>query len=89
MPGRYSTRSEPGPSGTSHFHFDDSSAPGASPQLTLGDVMTAADVALILAVPKSTVEAWARRGLLPSRKRGKRRFYLRWEIYEWLAADDA
>lgn len=60
----------------------------ASPQLTLGDVMTADDVARVLAVPKSTIEAWARRGLLPSRKRGKRRFYLRWEIYEWLSADD-
>lgn len=57
--------------------------------LTFGDVLTAGDVASLLAVPKSTIEEWARQGVVPSRKRGRRRFYLRWEIYEWLAADDA
>ena len=53
-----------------------------------GDVMSAADVAAVLAVPKSTVEDWARRGIIPSRKRGKRRFFLRWEIRDWLIAGD-
>lgn len=56
--------------------------------LTSADVMTAAEVAELLAVPKSTVEEWARRGVLPSRKRGRRRFYLRWEVRAWLVADD-
>jgi excisionase family DNA binding protein len=50
--------------------------------------MTAAEVADLLAMPKSTVEEWARRGVLPSRKRGRRRFYLRWEVRAWLVADD-
>lgn len=56
--------------------------------LTRADVMSAAEVSELLSVPKSTVEDWARRGILPSRKRGKRRFYLRWEIAGWLVSDD-
>lgn len=60
----------------------------ADPPLSRGDVMTARDVAELLAVPKSTIEEWARRGLVPSRKRGKRRFFQRWEIREWLVAID-
>ena len=50
--------------------------------------MTAVDVATLLAIPKSTVDDWGRRGVLPSRKRGKRRFYLRWEIEAWLTRAD-
>jgi excisionase family DNA binding protein len=50
--------------------------------------MTSADVSALLGVPRSTVEEWARRGLLPSRKRGKRRFFLRWEIEAWLTVED-
>jgi len=60
----------------------------ADPPLDHSDVMTAREVAELLAVPKSTIEEWARRGLVPSRKRGKRRFFLRWEIREWLVAED-
>lgn len=56
--------------------------------VTRSDVMTSVDVARLLAIPKSTVEDWARRGVLPNRKRGKRRFFLRWEIEEWLVAKD-
>jgi excisionase family DNA binding protein len=56
--------------------------------LTRADVMTSADVSGLLGVPRSTVEDWARRGLLPSRKRGKRRFFLRWEVEAWLTAQD-
>jgi excisionase family DNA binding protein len=62
--------------------------PAARP-LTRADVMSAREVAELLGVPKSTVEDWARRGALPSRKRGKRRFYLRWEVEAWLTAEDA
>jgi excisionase family DNA binding protein len=46
------------------------------------------EVAEILGVAKSTVEDWARRGMVPSRKRGRRRFFLRWEIENWLIEDD-
>jgi excisionase family DNA binding protein len=50
--------------------------------------MRSSEVASLLGVPKSTVEDWARRGVLPSRKRGKRRLYLRWEVEAWLVAED-
>jgi excisionase family DNA binding protein len=62
---------------------------GSTRPLTRADVMTAAEVAALLGVPKSTVEDWARRSMLPSRKRGKRRFFLRWQIERWLTAADA
>ncbi len=57
--------------------------------ITRADVMSAAEVALLLGVPKTTVENWARRGVVPSRKRGRRRMFLRWEIEDWLVAEDA
>jgi excisionase family DNA binding protein len=56
--------------------------------ITRADVMRAADVSELLGVPKSTIEDWARRGVIPSRKRGKCRFFLRWQIEEWLTRDD-
>ena len=37
--------------------------------------------------PKSTVEDWARRGVVPSRKIGRRRIYVRYKI-EALLLDD-
>lgn len=63
------------------------SLPSARP-ITRGDVMTAAEVAELLRTSKSTIEDWARRGVIPSRKRGRRRFFLRWEIEAWLIASD-
>jgi excisionase family DNA binding protein len=57
--------------------------------VTRADVLKAREVAEILGVPESTVADWARRGVIPSRKRGRRRFYLRWEVEAWLMADDA
>lgn len=56
--------------------------------LSRADVLSTADVAELLGMPKSTVEDWARRGVLPSHKRGRRRFYLRWEITEWLTFEN-
>jgi excisionase family DNA binding protein len=50
--------------------------------------MRAADVSELLSVPKSTIDDWARRGVIPSRKRGKCRFFLRWQIEEWLTRND-
>jgi len=68
------------------------SALPASPEhrpLTAADVMTAAEVAALLRVPKSTVEDWARRGVIPSRKVGRRRLYIRARIEALLLHDDA
>jgi excisionase family DNA binding protein len=48
--------------------------------LTAADVLTASEVAELLRVPKSTVEDWARRGVVPSRKIGRRRLYIRSRI---------
>lgn len=50
------------------------------PRLTADDVMTARDVALLLHAPISTVEDWARRGILPSVKIGRRRLFVRQNI---------
>ncbi len=61
--------------------------PAARP-ITRRDVMTAPEVAELLGTSKSTIEDWARRGVIPSRKRGRRRFFLRWEIEAWLIASD-
>ncbi|MGO9759821.1 MAG: helix-turn-helix domain-containing protein [Solirubrobacteraceae bacterium] len=55
--------------------------------LTAADVMTAAEVAALLRVPRSTVEDWARRGIVPSKKVGRRRLYVRSRI-EALLLDD-
>jgi excisionase family DNA binding protein len=53
---------------------------GSPRRLTADDVMTARDVALLLHAPISTVEDWARRGILPSVKIGRRRLYVRYDI---------
>ena len=55
--------------------------------LSAADVLTAREVAALLHVPRSTVEDWARRGVIPSRKVGRRRLYLRQRI-ETLLLDD-
>jgi excisionase family DNA binding protein len=47
---------------------------------TADDVLTGRDVALLLHAPVSTVEDWARRGILPSVKIGRRRLYIRQHI---------
>ena len=56
--------------------------------LSAADVMTGAEVADLLRVPKSTVEEWARRDVIPSRKIGRRRLYLR-PIIEQRLLDDS
>ena len=50
--------------------------------------MNAAEVADLLHVPKSTVEDWARRGVIPSQKIGRHRRYLRQKIEALMLADD-
>jgi excisionase family DNA binding protein len=42
--------------------------------------MLAREVAGLLHAPVSTVEGWARRGILPSVKIGRRRLYIREQI---------
>lgn len=51
-----------------------------SQRLTADDVMNAREVAELMHVPVSTIEDWARRGMLPSRKIGRRRLYIRQNI---------
>lgn len=67
--------------------FVRASGPGRG--ITRADVMNAAQVGALLNVQKTTIEDWARRGVIPSRKRGRRRLFLRWEVEEWLVAEDA
>ena len=57
--------------------------------LAAADVMTAAEVARLMHVSKSTVEDWARRGIVPSRKIGRRRLYIRARIEALLLEDSA
>jgi len=51
--------------------------------------MTAAEVAALLGVPRSTVEDWARRGIVPSKTVGHRRIYVRSRIEALLLDLDA
>jgi excisionase family DNA binding protein len=62
-------------------------APPLGRPLTAADVMTALEVAELLHAPKSTVEDWARRGIIPSKPVGRRRLYIRPRI-ERLLLDD-
>jgi excisionase family DNA binding protein len=57
-------------------------------RLTAADVLSAGDVAELLHVPVSTVHDWARRGVLPSRKIGRRRLYIRQQIEAVLLGRD-
>lgn len=52
-------------------------------------MMTARDVARLLHAPVSTVEDWARRGILPSVKIDRRRLYIRQNIEIALAGQSA
>jgi len=56
-------------------------------RLTADDVMTAREVAGLLHAPASAVEDWARRGVLPSVKVGRRRLYIRQRIEAVLTAE--
>jgi excisionase family DNA binding protein len=55
--------------------------------LTADDVMTSAEVAELLHLPRSTVEHLARRAVIPSRKIGRRRIFLRPRIEAMLHED--
>ncbi len=49
--------------------------------------MNADEVAELLGVPERTVHDWARRGVIPSRKIGRRRLHLRQKIEALLRED--
>jgi len=57
--------------------------------LTRADLLTPDEVAALLAVPVSTVRDWARRGVLPSRKLGRHRRFLRAEVERWVVNEHA
>ena len=83
--GQLTLASDPPAAGPTR-HVTDSHSP-LGRALTAADVLTAREVAQLLRVPRSTVEDWARRGVIPSRKVGRRRLYLRPSI-ERLLLDD-
>jgi excisionase family DNA binding protein len=56
--------------------------------LTADDILTVDDVAALLHVPKSTISDWARRGVIPSLKIGRRRIYVRAKIEALLIGGD-
>lgn len=56
--------------------------------LTATEVLRANDVSEILQVPVSTIHEWARTGVLPSRKRGRHRLFIRDEIERWILSAD-
>ncbi|MCW3040807.1 MAG: Helix-turn-helix domain [Solirubrobacterales bacterium] len=55
--------------------------------LTAADIMTATEVAELLTVATTTVYEWARSGALPAMRRGRVIRFRRWEVEEWIAAD--
>ena len=55
--------------------------------LTASDVMTSSEVAQLLRMPQSTVEDLARRYVIPSRKVGRRRLFIRHRIEEVLLSE--
>jgi excisionase family DNA binding protein len=52
------------------------SAPTRRP-LERGDILTVSEVSDLIGVPASTVGDWARRGIIPSLKLGRRRVFIR------------
>lgn len=57
--------------------------------LTRAELMTPDEVAALLAIPVSTVRDWARRGVIPSRKLGRHRRFLRSEVERWVRSEMA
>jgi excisionase family DNA binding protein len=54
------------------------------PPLQAHDILKVADAAQLLGLPVSTVYDYAKRGILPSRKLGRRVIFLRPELESWL-----
>jgi excisionase family DNA binding protein len=58
----------------------DAARAGSGSALTRGDILNAAQVAELLQLRRSTVEDYARRGLLPSIKLGRFRRFVRADV---------
>lgn len=52
--------------------------------ITRADILSADQVAELVMVHRRTIHRWALEGQIPRRKRGRRVFFLRWEIEAWL-----
>jgi excisionase family DNA binding protein len=57
--------------------------------LSAEDVLTAREVAELLHMPTSTVEHLARQGIVPSRKIGRRRLFVRHQVEAVLLGEPA
>jgi excisionase family DNA binding protein len=57
--------------------------------LSAHDVMDAQAVSELLHAPKSTIQHWARTGVLPSVRLGSRRVFIRSKIEAILLAEDS
>ena len=68
--------------------FPHNAGPVQTRGLTASGVMTVADVAELLHVPESTVGDWARRSVIPSKRIGRRRIFIRSKIEAMALADD-
>jgi len=69
------------PTSTSGRETTIDAAPGAPPEL-----MTAEQVGALLLLPRSTVEGYARSGVLPSIKIGKHRRFVRDDVADFIEA---
>ena len=58
------------------------SAAGNAPERDIDQLMTAEQIAALLLMRKSTVEDYARRGLLPSLKLGRHRRFVRADVMQ-------
>jgi excisionase family DNA binding protein len=69
-----------------HLGHGESETVSSPLPLTRADVLTVADVAELLRMPRSTVYDLARRGLLPGHRLGRSLRFIRAEIDAWLRA---
>lgn len=71
---------------TSFTPSERDSVRGALPRPPLGaqDILRVREAAQLLGFPVSTVYAYAKRGILPSRKLGRHVIFLRPELESWL-----
>lgn len=86
---RATARDDPFPTTLPYGGVEVRAASSPRRPLAAADVMTAAEVADLLHVSRSTVEDWARRGIVPSKKVGRRRLYIRSKIEALLLEDHA
>lgn len=56
------------------------SADGDTVRLAPGELLTAPELAKLLDLQPSTLHEWARRGVLPSFKPGRRRYFVRADV---------